>query len=270
VYRKNFLASIVPVIVNTVLNEHHLVTDIVAFVSKGDFPRSRLGEKQRGRILAAWVTRKMRTIAQVAIRDPDAGMGLGGGMEDSPGGIRTSSLRHSSLLSGPPIQMGTPKDPTSMGIPPYKTMIPEEGADTLTKETSRSNTYPNDVTPTLVSTAHGFNPMDPPDINYSPIDSNPFQEEVGFDSIAGQDSRTNPYIPQPLSLRSSISSKGPSREVSPTQTTGLNKPDGNGSPTQQQYLSLNLDMDEWDTMGVHGQGYRGGLRVANQGDDDRH
>ena len=72
VFRKAYLAAIVPVIVNTILNEHQVVVDIVAFVGKGDFPRSRLGEKQRGKILASWVTRKMRTIAQFSIRDPDA------------------------------------------------------------------------------------------------------------------------------------------------------------------------------------------------------
>lgn len=71
VVRKAYLASIVPVIVDAVLNEHQVVVDIVAFVSKGDFPRSRLGEKQRGKILASWVTRKLRTIAQFGIRDPD-------------------------------------------------------------------------------------------------------------------------------------------------------------------------------------------------------
>ncbi|KAI1633285.1 acyl-CoA ligase [Biscogniauxia mediterranea] len=71
VSRKAYLASIVPVIVNAILNEHQIVIDIVAFVNKGDFPRSRLGEKQRGKILAGWVTRKMRTVAQFAIRDTD-------------------------------------------------------------------------------------------------------------------------------------------------------------------------------------------------------
>lgn len=71
IFRKNFLASIVPVIVNAVLNTHHIVVDIVSFVSKGDFPRSRLGEKQRGRILSSWVSGKLRTIAQFGIRDPD-------------------------------------------------------------------------------------------------------------------------------------------------------------------------------------------------------
>lgn len=69
VLQKAYLASMVPVIVNAILDEHQLVVDIVAFVAKGDFPRSRLGEKQRGRILAGWVGRKLRTIAQFGIRD---------------------------------------------------------------------------------------------------------------------------------------------------------------------------------------------------------
>ena len=46
----------------------------MAFVNKGDFPRSRLGEKQRGKILASWVTRKMRTMAQFGIRDADSAL----------------------------------------------------------------------------------------------------------------------------------------------------------------------------------------------------
>src|SRR5690349_19496882 len=71
VSRKAYLASIVPVIVNAILNEHQIIVDIVAFVNKGDFPRSRLNEKQRGKILAGWVSRKMRTMAQFAIKDMD-------------------------------------------------------------------------------------------------------------------------------------------------------------------------------------------------------
>ncbi|KAK6077851.1 acyl-CoA ligase [Seiridium cupressi] len=82
VSRKAYLASIVPVIVNAILNEHQIIIDIVAFVNKGDFPRSRLGEKQRGKILAGWVTRKLRTLAQFAIRDMDAMEG-GDGVADA-------------------------------------------------------------------------------------------------------------------------------------------------------------------------------------------
>ena len=85
--RKAYLASLVPVMVNAILNEHQIVVDIVAFVNKGDFPRSRLGEKQRGKILAGWVTRKMRTMAQFAIRDMDPATAMAmGGEAGSPGG----------------------------------------------------------------------------------------------------------------------------------------------------------------------------------------
>ena len=96
VHRKSFLASIVPVIVNCILNEHQLIADIVAFVAKGLFPRSRLGEKQRGKILASWVTRKMETLAQFGIRDPDAvESAMTAVPEDRPHG--PSSLRHASV-----------------------------------------------------------------------------------------------------------------------------------------------------------------------------
>lgn len=53
--RPRFLSSLVPLIVNTVLSKHHIVIDIVAFIKKGEFPISRLGTKQRARIIDAWV-----------------------------------------------------------------------------------------------------------------------------------------------------------------------------------------------------------------------
>lgn len=53
------LAAIVPVVVNAVLESHQFVIDIVSFVAKDEFPRSRLGEKQRGKILASWVTKRL-------------------------------------------------------------------------------------------------------------------------------------------------------------------------------------------------------------------
>lgn len=113
IFRRNFLASMVPVIVNAILNEHQLVIDIVAFVIKGDFHRSRLGEKQRGKILAGWVTRKMRTIAQYSIRD--------GGMDniyenaEPPGRPSTSTFRHSSG-GGPGSIKGSMRASSTLGM----------------------------------------------------------------------------------------------------------------------------------------------------------
>jgi len=71
VHNDEYLASVVPLIVNAVLNEHQVVVDVITFVARGDFPRSRLGEKQRGKILSHWVTRKLRTIEQFTVRGPE-------------------------------------------------------------------------------------------------------------------------------------------------------------------------------------------------------
>lgn len=108
-----FLASLVPIIVNTVLNEHQLVLDIVAFVQMGHFPRSRLGEKQRGKILASWVSRKMHTIAQFGIRDPDAVVG-----EGSSVGTVGPEGRRGSAQSGNAAAMGLRRSAASGGLPP--------------------------------------------------------------------------------------------------------------------------------------------------------
>ena len=96
VFRKSYLASIVPVIVNAVLHEHQIVVDIVAFVGEGDFSRSRLSEKQRGKILASWVTRKLRTIAQFGIRDAD-----GANQHGAPVGKAPSMISKTLSVSQP-------------------------------------------------------------------------------------------------------------------------------------------------------------------------
>ena len=105
VTRKSYLASLVPVIVDAILNAHQVVADIVAFVPRGDFPRSRLGEKQRGKILASWVTRRLRTIAQFSIRDPDNKVNQFADIPrhrssraSKPGSIMANSTRRSTLV----------------------------------------------------------------------------------------------------------------------------------------------------------------------------
>ncbi|ANB15845.1 hypothetical protein AWJ20_3489 [Sugiyamaella lignohabitans] len=65
------LASLVPVIVNTILEEHQFVVNIVAFMSKGEFPRSRLQEKQRGKLLQLWVSKKLKLIGQYGVLAED-------------------------------------------------------------------------------------------------------------------------------------------------------------------------------------------------------
>ena len=132
VARKNFLASIVPVIVNAVLNAHQLVPDLVAFVAKGDFPRSRLGEKQRGKILAGWVTRKMRTIAQFGIKDPNEQGDPRGSVSFRGSSIRGSSLRHVESVSAMQDQsyMESPQeDPSDLQMDDTNSIVPSPPAE---------------------------------------------------------------------------------------------------------------------------------------------
>ncbi len=121
IFRKNFLASIVPVIVNAVLDSHHLVVDIIAFVSRGDFPRSRLGEKQRGKVLASWVTRKMRTIAQFSIRDSD---GADSSMTEVGDGSHAGSMHQGIAGAGAPSLKSVAEDDQAqlrIEVPPQAT-----------------------------------------------------------------------------------------------------------------------------------------------------
>lgn len=130
--RKSFLASLVPVIVNSILNEHQIIVDIVAFVPKGVFPRSRLGEKQRGKILAGWVSRKMSTIAQWAIKDMDAASvaGTEGPADNSAAAVAAANeLNRASMASSHRSSGGgttLPGGPSSLRNMERAAQIPEQ------------------------------------------------------------------------------------------------------------------------------------------------
>ncbi|KAI4114403.1 MAG: hypothetical protein LQ345_004807 [Seirophora villosa] len=287
--RKAYLASIVPVIVNAVLNEHQLIVDIVAFVSRGDFPRSRLGEKQRGKILASWVTRKMRTIAQFGIRDADgadsqitevAEPGSGGGsvvgvgsslrnvetvttpqappardyMSVSQGATEMPGAYQSSIVESPPLPPGKDddRDDTPTGHPNNKLSQAADG-----RFRSNSGNAPQLAT-------DYFPPQEPNELYsasvYSPQDHNNHNNNTGngynFSPLdrpdAGPDFDFNPSSAPPP----------PRFDSKPT----LHGDRGNGAdskgndlyslPSQSRQQSRNVS-------GSSGRGGGGGLRVAN-------
>ena len=232
-----FLASIVPMIVNTVLNEHQLVLDIVAFVQKGDFPRSRLGEKQRGKILASWVSRKMRTIAQFSIRDPDAEGSVGtavpneavngrresvqsgivgaGALRGGPGSINRapgtagSSLRHVESISQLPLAEEPYAYDTMSSMPQqlYMEELPRPSAEFLhNNDHTPTNERPHELT--LNTT-----------LDYSPVEGNMiygFSDEQDF---AGAPEQRQP--PPRSDFRGSYGGAPHSPEDMPMQTGGL-------------------------------------------------
>jgi hypothetical protein len=217
-----FLASLVPVIVNTVLNEHQLVLDIVAFVAFGDFPKSRLGEKQRGKVLGNWVSRKMRTIAQFSIRDPDAEGSVGTvGPEDQDsmgrrvsghssvagGGSMTrmppnSSLRHSESITHMPVA----EEPSEMneddGILTLHTQHPGQPPE---RSDSRNDATPTNERPMQFNTTTDYSPVDRLTFD-SPVDYRRAETQYDYQmraSYGAPPEAYNPYevadsIPQEL------------------------------------------------------------------------
>lgn len=285
IYRKNFLASIVPVIVNAVLNEHHLVTDIVAFVSKGDFHRSRLGEKQRGKILAGWVTRKMRTIAQFSIRDPEGadsqitevaepGMGVSGGRTSTgtfrnsgprPGSVKGSLKREGSMsgltnqmqtlrMQQTPMQMhiSLPTGVSEMPAQNYANSIPELATESMRDERERGS----DDTPTEARREFPIQVRNDGALSYSPINVRGVFDDDSQDRHNQQDGNsgigTGPP-PQPPSQ---------DPDAAPPQPSYGNKPFLNLPST---VVGGEKSLDESDRRSLPSQQQsRGGLRVANR------
>jgi hypothetical protein len=211
-----FLASLVPVIVNTVLNEHQLVLDIVAFVAFGDFPKSRLGEKQRGKVLGNWVSRKMRTIAQFSIRDPDAeGSVSTVGPEDSMGrrrsgqsgieggGSMTRMLPNSSLRNSASItHMPVAEEPSEMNDDEnILTLHTQHPGPPPERSDSRNDATPTNERPMQLSTETDYSPVD--DMSFdSPIHLRRGDAQYDYQmraSYGAPPEAYNPYdVPDPI------------------------------------------------------------------------
>ncbi|KAF2873925.1 hypothetical protein BDV95DRAFT_592091 [Massariosphaeria phaeospora] len=195
IFRRNFLASMVPVIVNSILNEHQLVIDIVAFVIKGDFHRSRLGEKQRGKILAGWVTRKMRTIAQYSIRDPNGEdnqiaevaepvgrLSTGTYRNSGPGSIK-GSLRAGSMLGMPP-QM---QQPHFMGGQEYPAQPHMSFAPAASVSEAPGQAYPASIPELATGPNHGLREENDETPTEARMEFMPYTDGGGVDNYQAGD-----------------------------------------------------------------------------------
>ncbi|KAI9701081.1 MAG: hypothetical protein M1836_001750 [Candelina mexicana] len=268
VIRRAYLASLVPVVLNAILNEHQVVADIVAFVSKGDFPRSRLGEKQRGKILASWVTRKMRTIAQFGIRDPDgADSQITEVAEPRSGGPSTrngsilgaGSLRQtegSSGLADEKRQLQQHNQQHQEQYTPLPTGISEMPAqfdkDSIEEAASAEHEYGSDDTPTDVHNGHSE--LEDNQRTGSPVeisagyyqhddDDHQFRQDWAAANRAMEATETEYYDDKPLPLR-------PNPTVNLPSVTGRDRltpeKDRGSRPPKQQGGLRALNRDEED------------------------
>ncbi|KAL9035794.1 MAG: hypothetical protein Q9214_006427, partial [Letrouitia sp. 1 TL-2023] len=261
-----------------------MVVDIVAFVSKGDFPRSRLGEKQRGKILASWVTRKMKTIAQFGIRDADradsqitevaeprsavGSIGAGG-----------SSLKNVETVTTPQPQPQQPPDyisiPTGVSeMPqPYESSIVESPPLPLPKDDDedtptepRDKRYPqgdNQLYHTNSANAPQATISDYSDIqNSQPYANETYQtdETQGFDFAPLEDDMDS--VPT-LSLHHDPGPPPPRFDSKPTLSRGSSS--GMGGVPDNDIYTLPSQQQARNISGGSGGGRK--LRVANQDSD---
>jgi len=283
VMRKAYLASIVPVIVNAILNEHQLVIDIVAFVSKGDFPRSRLGEKQRGKILASWVTRKMRTIAQFGIRDPDGADSQITEVAEPRSGI--GSVRNGSLMGGqsisrtvesPPATTERQLRPMPQDEKPYAQLptgiseMPADYANSIQESppipTDDGDAYQDDGTPTdersthfELADHHAMSPADTPTQYYdhSTLEPQPYNQPVASEPYV-HNKNSNHYSPPSYS------------RYDDTPILALPSVTGHDSLMPEPALWNLPSSQQQQPPPRHAVNATGGLRVANASSDDEH
>lgn len=295
VVRKAYLASIVPVIVNAVLHSHQVVVDIVAFVSKGDFPRSRLGEKQRGKILASWVTRKMRTIAQFSIRDGDGAdsqitevaepitrlgsvVGVGSSLRNvenvtSPPAAELQSGDYTSLPTGIS-EMPANYESSIVESPPLPSAAEDRNETPTNSQSARREQYPveadysyqyhgvDDSAPRLSSQSQPDAPSSEPQARYQPhaMDSHysQYDEEADDTPQTAHPEHSFDFSPEttPPSARYASKPVLASSETQPPESGGLSS-----LPSQKRYSSANYT-------GHYSNGVGGGLRVANNAGTD--
>lgn len=304
--RKAYLASIVPVIVNAVLNEHQLIVDIVAFVSRGDFPRSRLGEKQRGKILASWVTRKMRTIAQFGIRDADgtdsqitevaeprSGVGSVVGVGSSLKNVETIPTTHTypgnDYMSGPlgAAEMAAPYESSIVESPPLPLPkdddmdnTPTGGPQKTYLQTSSDGRYrSNSSNAPQVITSDYFPPQpnQEPDpysaLAWSPQDD--YKTNKSYNNNGHETSALDEPDSGPRFDFNASSAPTPPRFDSKSGARGYGNPgnphDERGNGLYDQPSRSRQHPQPPQSRNVSGNSNRsggGGLRVANAADDD--
>lgn len=282
IFRRNFLASMVPVIVNAILNEHQLVIDIVAFVIKGDFHRSRLGEKQRGKILAGWVTRKMRTIAQYSIRDPNGQDALGQTMitEEPVGRVSTSTSGLMRGPGGPGSIKNSPRTGSTLGMTAQMNNLALQtnaqelpgqpgqaselgpGAPGISEMPAQEASYYPERIPELGTEAHDLHDKTPTDARQSflsrtaqpgQMDYSPINRAGVFDDATPPEIYQNSYHPQQYGIATGsaplpdILRPGPADEGLASHTNTFYS----DSTPYDAYANEPMD-DRWESSAGHG------------------
>jgi hypothetical protein len=64
------ILNLVPCIINSILDEHQFIIDVIVFIEPGTLPKSRLGEKQRTKIVTSWLSGNLPTLHVHFVKPP--------------------------------------------------------------------------------------------------------------------------------------------------------------------------------------------------------
>ncbi|GBC03878.1 hypothetical protein RclHR1_05380015 [Rhizophagus clarus] len=64
------ILNLVPCIMNSILDEHQFIIDVIVFIGPGTLPKSRLGEKQRTKIMTSWLSGNLSTLHVHYVKPP--------------------------------------------------------------------------------------------------------------------------------------------------------------------------------------------------------
>ncbi|CAG8495242.1 8293_t:CDS:10 [Funneliformis caledonium] len=59
---KEGILNLVPCVLNSILDEHQFIIDVIVFLGPGTLPKSRLGEKQRAKVMNSWLSGNLTTL----------------------------------------------------------------------------------------------------------------------------------------------------------------------------------------------------------------
>ncbi|CAI2174395.1 11753_t:CDS:10 [Funneliformis geosporum] len=59
---KEGILNLIPCVMNSILDEHQFIIDVIVFIGPGTLPKSRLGEKQRAKVINSWLSGNLTTL----------------------------------------------------------------------------------------------------------------------------------------------------------------------------------------------------------------
>ncbi len=66
------ILNLIPNVINSILEEHEFIINVIVFIGPGTLPKSRLGEKQRAKVMNSWLSGNLTTLHVHYVKPPSS------------------------------------------------------------------------------------------------------------------------------------------------------------------------------------------------------